>query len=115
MFQYLMDDVNEWTTEYVVKVGVINDLAESPHSWDKKVLSITPVKNGRNYRFRVGLQMFRMKTYESYSLVVELYNRDYNTWERPMLMELECGLEIVIQVSINIITAVVILFITQKL
>ena len=27
VFQYLMDDVNEWTTEYGVKVGVINDLA----------------------------------------------------------------------------------------
>ena len=82
VFQYLVDDVNEWTTEYGVKVGSINDLAESPHSWDKKVLNITPVKNGNNYRFRVGLQMFRMKTNEQYSLVVELYNRDYTTWER---------------------------------
>ena len=82
VFQYLMDDVNEWTTEYNVKVGSINDLPESPHSWDKKVLNITPVKNGRNYRFRLGLQMFRMKTNESYSLVVEVYNRDYITWER---------------------------------
>ena len=77
-----MDDVNEWSTEYGVNVGVINDLAESPHSWDKKVLNITPVKNGRNFRFRVGLQMYRMKTNEQYSLVVELYNRDYTTWER---------------------------------
>ena len=34
VFQYLMDDVNEWTTEYGVKVGSINDLPESPHSWD---------------------------------------------------------------------------------
>ena len=82
VFQYLMDDVNEWTTEYGVKVGVVSDLPESPHSWDKKVLNISPVKNGRNYRFRLGLQMFRMKTNESYSLVVELYNRDFNTWER---------------------------------
>ena len=77
-----MDDVNEWSTEYNVKVGSINDLPESPHSWDKKVLNITPIKNGRNYRFRVGLQMYRMKTNKQYSLVVELYNRDYVTWER---------------------------------
>ena len=77
-----MDDLNEWSTEYNVKVGSINDLPESPHSWDKKVLNITPVKNGRNYRFRVGLQMYRMKTNEQYSLIVELYNRDYITWER---------------------------------
>ena len=82
VFRYLMDDVNEWSTEYNVKVGSFSDLPESPHSWDKKVLNITPIKSGRNYRFRLGLQMFRMKTNEQYSLVVELYNRDYETWQR---------------------------------
>ena len=82
VFQYLMDDVNEWSTEYNVKVGSFVDLPESPHSWDKKVLNITPVKSGNNYRFTLGLQMFRMKTNESYSLIVELYNRGYKTWKR---------------------------------
>ena len=82
VFQYLMDDVNEWSTEYNVKVGSFSDLSESPHSWDKKVLNITPIKSGSNYRFRLGLQMFRMKTSEQYSLGVELYNRDYETWQR---------------------------------
>ena len=82
IFQYLMNDVNEWSSEYGVKVESFSDLAESPHSWDKKVLNITPIKSGRNYRFRLGLQMFRMKTNESYSLIVELYNRDYKTWQR---------------------------------
>ena len=77
-----MNDVNEWSSEYGVKVESFSNLAESPHSWDKKVLNITPVKNGSNYRFRLGLQMFRMKTSESYSLIVELYNRDYKTWQR---------------------------------
>ena len=82
VFQYLMDDVNEWSTEYDVKVENFSNLAESPHSWDKKVLNITPVKKGSNYGFRLGLQMFPMKTHESYSLVVDLYNRDYKTWQR---------------------------------
>ena len=45
-------------------------------------MNITPVKDGRNYRFRLGLQMFPMKTNETYSLIVELYNRDYKTWQR---------------------------------
>ena len=35
-----------------------------------------------NYRFRLGLQMYRMKTNETYSLMVERYNRDYKTWQR---------------------------------
>ena len=84
VFQYLMDDVNEWSTEYDVKVESFSDLSESPHSWDKRVLNISPIKSksGNNYRFRLGLQMFGMKTNESYSLIVELYNRDYKTWQR---------------------------------
>ena len=82
VFQYLMDDVNEWSTEYNVKVENFSNLPESPHSWDKRVLNIIPIKSGSNYRFRLGLQMFRMKTNESYSLIVELYNRDYITWQR---------------------------------
>ena len=82
VFKYLMDDVNEWSSEYNIKVGNFIDLAESPHSWDKRVLNITPIKDGANYRFRLGLQMFPMKTNETYSLIVELYNRDFKTWGR---------------------------------
>ena len=82
VFQYLMNDVNEWSSECGMKVDKFIDLQESPHSWDKRVLKITPVKNGSNYRFRLGLQMYRMKTNETYSLMVERYNRDYKTWQR---------------------------------
>ena len=82
VFKYLMNDVNECSSEYNIKVLSFSDLAESPHSWDKRVLNITPVKDGKNYRFRLGLQMFPMKTNETYSLIVEFYNRDYKTWER---------------------------------
>ena len=82
VFQYLMDDVNEWSSEYNVNVGSFSNLTESPHSWDKKVLNFSPLKKDGNYRFRLGLQMFRMTRNKEYSLVVELYNRDYKTWQR---------------------------------
>ena len=82
VFKYLMDDVNEWSSEYNIKVLSFSYLDESPHSWDKRVLNIIPVKDGKNYRFRLGLQMFPMKTNETYSLIVELYNRDFKTWGR---------------------------------
>ena len=82
VFQYPMDDVNEWSSEYEIKVDKFMNLQESPHSWDKRVLKVTPVKKGSNYRFRLGLQMYRMKTNETYSLMVERYNRDYKTWQR---------------------------------
>ena len=82
VFQYLMDDVNEWSSEYNVNVGSFSNLTKSPHFWDKKVLNFSPLKKDGNYRFRLGLQMFRMTTNKEYSLVVELYDRDYKTWQR---------------------------------
>ena len=82
VFKYLMNDVNEWSSEYNIKVENFIDLVESPHYWDKRVLNITPIKDGENYRFRLGLQLFPLSTNQSYSLIIELYNRDYKTWER---------------------------------
>ena len=82
VFKYLMEDVNEWSTEYNVKVENFSDLTESPHSWNKRVLNIIPIKDGANYRFRLGLQIFQLITNQTYSLIIELFNRDYKTWER---------------------------------
>ena len=82
VFKYLMDDVNEWSTEYNVEVKNFINLNEIPHSWNKRVLSITPIKDGKNYRFRLGLQMGSLITNQAYSLVVEMYNKDFPTWGR---------------------------------
>ena len=101
VFQYLMDDVNEWSSEYNVKVESFTDLTESPHSWDKRVLNISPIKIGSNYRFRLGLQMFRMKTNESYSLIVELYNRDYETWRRQKTFVNGTGMWVIVSNTIK--------------
>ena len=82
VFKYLMDDVNEWSTEYNVEVKNFINLNEIPHSWNKRVLSISPIKDGKNYRFRLGLQMGSLITNQAYSLVVEMYNKDFTTWGR---------------------------------
>ena len=60
----------------------LSNFPERPHYWNKRVLNITPIKSGKNYRFKIGLQMFRLKLNQSYSLVIELLNRDYETWQR---------------------------------
>ena len=49
VFDYLMKDVNEWSTEYGVRVEKFSDFPESPHYWNKRVLNITPIKSGKNY------------------------------------------------------------------
>ena len=52
-----MKSVNEWVSQYSVVVTQINDYANSVHSYNKKVLFATPVKDANdNYRFRLGIQ-----------------------------------------------------------
>ena len=84
-FKYLMDDVNEWSSEYNIKVLSFSDLAESPHSWDKKVLNITPKKTNFHYRFRFGVQVFPVDINTPYTMCIELFNRDYITWSRTQI------------------------------
>ena len=73
----------EYTTN--IKVHSFLDLSESPHSWNKRVLSITPLKDdGNNYRFRLGIQCFRLENNKEYTLVIELYNKDFETWKRQL-------------------------------
>ena len=84
-FKYLMDDVNEWSSEYNIKVLSFSDLAESPHSWNKRILNITPLKDDdNNYRFRLGIQCFSLDNNKEYTLAIELYNKDYKTWNRQL-------------------------------
>ena len=74
VFNYLMDEVDEWSTEYSADVMKIADLASSPHSWNKKVLFLNLTKVRGNYRFPLGVQMFRLTT--EYTIVIELLCND---------------------------------------
>ena len=85
VFKYLMDDVNEWSSEYSIKVLNFSDMIESPHYWNKRILNITPLKDeNNNYRFRLGIQCFSLENNEEYTLAIELYNKDYKTWNRQL-------------------------------
>ena len=85
VFKYLMDDVNEWSSEYNIKVLNFSDMTESPHYWNKRILNITPLKDeNNNYKFRLGIQCFPLDNNKEYTLSIEMYNKDYETWNRQL-------------------------------
>ena len=86
LFQYLMKDVNEWSTEDGVNVMKIDDQSISLHYWDKKVLFITSVKKPNfAYTFRLGLQMYRMATNHESIIAIEFYNKDALTYGKSKI------------------------------
>ena len=84
-FKYIMQSTNEWSVEYNLIINSFSDLEESPHSWNKKVLNITPKKTNFYYRFRFGVQVFPVDINTPYTMCIELFNRDYITWSRTQI------------------------------
>ena len=76
VFQHLMNDVDEWSTEHSVIVLQTDDLNISPHYWDKKCLCVSTIERLNSYMWIVGLQCFRLATNQTYTLVIELYNKE---------------------------------------
>ena len=85
MFKYIMESTNEWSVEYNLIINSFSDLTESPHSWNKKVLNITPKKTNFHYRFRFGVQVFPVDINTPYTICIELFNKDYITWSRTQI------------------------------
>ena len=79
VFQYLMDDVDEWSTEYGVYVWKIDDLNISPHYWNKNCLYVSADRTLNSYTWRFGLECFRLTTNQTYSLVAGMRIEGHNT------------------------------------
>ena len=76
VFQYIMNDVNETSSEFGITVLGILDFPQSPHLLNKKAIKfqmgLQPNDSTRYYS-RLGLNMFSLPK-EEYTLVVEFFH-----------------------------------------
>ena len=79
-FKYLMDDIDEISTEYGLIADKIDDLSWSPHE-NKKVLYFKAVKDGLNYRYRLGFQMSQASPFSNTIAIEQLFNNE-NYWNK---------------------------------
>ena len=82
-FQYLMNDINEISTEYGLIADKIDDLSWSPHE-NKKVLYFKAVKDGLNYRYRLGFQMTQSSPIANTIAIEQLFNNE-NYWNKAQI------------------------------
>ena len=62
-FRYLMEDVNESSSENNINVTGIVDFNQSPHQVNKKVYTFTLIKDtdgSNDYRLRIGFNLFKL-------------------------------------------------------
>ena len=79
-FKYLMDDLDEISTEYGLIADKIDDLSWSHHE-NKKVLYFKAVKDGLNYRYRLGFQMTQASPIANTIAIEQLFNNE-NYWNK---------------------------------
>ena len=79
-FKYLMDDLDEISTEYGLIADKIDDLSWSPHE-NKKVLYFKALKDGLNYRYRLGFQMTQASPIANTIAIEQLFNNE-NYWNK---------------------------------
>ena len=82
-FKYLMDDINEISTEYGLIADKIDDLSWSPHE-NKKVLYFKALKDGLNYRYRLGFQMTQASPIANTIAIEQLFNNE-NYWNKAQI------------------------------
>ena len=79
-FEYLMNDINEISTEYGLIADKIDNLSWSPHE-NKKVLYFKALKDGLNYRYRLGFQMTQASPIANTIAIEQLFNNE-NYWNK---------------------------------
>ena len=83
-FKYVMDDINEISTEYGLIADRIADLQWSPHS-NKKVLYFRAIKDGsNNYRYRLGIQMSRASSSANTVAIEQLFTTE-SEWNKAVI------------------------------
>ena len=92
-FSYLMSSGDQWTDEIdggdSYNITRIGDLAPSSgnfHDYNHKVLYTTIFKNSQGgYKYKMGINFYRLVANTDYTLCLELLNTDYQLWHKSQI------------------------------
>ena len=89
-FSYLMSSSIQWTDEIdggnSINITKIDDLLPSQgnfHDYNHKVFYTTIIKNSQGgYKYKMGINFYRLPANTDYTLCLEILNRDYQLWHK---------------------------------
>ena len=89
---YLMSDASQWTDEITTGTSfIMKKIANLPpnkgnfHDYNHKVIYMEIVKNSGGYRYKMGINFYRLPKNVDFSLCLELLNADYQLWRRSQI------------------------------
>ena len=91
-FSYLMSDASQWTDEITTGTSfIMKKIADLPpnkgnfHDYNHKVIYMEIVKNSRGYKYKMGINFYRLPREVDYTLCLEILNTDYQLWQRSKI------------------------------
>ena len=92
-FAYLMSSAAQWTDEIdggnSFNITKIDDLPPSKgnfHDYNHKVLYTTIYKNSQGgYKYKMGINFYRLTANTEYTLCLEILNTDYQLWHKSQI------------------------------
>ena len=92
-FAYLMQNTLEWSdltpggnTFNMTKIADLSPEQGNIHSYNHKVIYTTMIKNSQGgYRYKMGIQCFRLTKDVDYTLCIEILITDYHLWHKSRM------------------------------
>ena len=90
---YLMSDASQWTDETITCTSfIMKKIADLPtnkgnfHDYNHKVIYMEIVKNSQGgYKYKMGINFYRLPKNVDYTLCLEILNTDYRLWSRSQI------------------------------
>ena len=94
-FSYLMSSGAQWTDEIdrgvsfvITKIGDLAPNKGNFHDYNHKVIYVTISKYGfisHKYKYKMGINFYRLTANTDYTLCLEILNTDYNLWNNSQI------------------------------
>ena len=92
-FSYLMSSGSLWTDEIdggisfiLNKIGNLSPSEGNFHDYNHKVIFMYIVKNRQGqYKYKMGINFYRLPANTDYTLCLEILNTDYNLWDKSQI------------------------------
>ena len=92
-FAYFMSNANQWTDEIdggnsfnITKIGDLPPRKGNFHDYNHKVLYTTIIKNSQGgYKYKIGINFYRLVANADYTLCLEIVNSDYQLWHKTLI------------------------------
>ena len=92
-FAYLMSSGSQWTDEtdggnsfFVTRIGDLSPSKGNFHNYNHKVIFVTINKSSQGgYKYKMGINFYRLTANTDYTLCLEILNTDYQLWHKSQI------------------------------